>query len=1014
MSTLEEVRDNLQSTKSRERQEALATIRRIFQRDSVVARHEEDRAKGSGWLTLFQALFVAVKFEKAAYEKALLKSSGPTAPVTKRLEEATSVVRWLTERSVERLSKGARNALLNHLTQTMVRSGRLFEPVVLDYVKALRCLVGYPPHLAQIDDSMWIELVKLSLNVILGRSIAAFLDDIAEELQHDDDGESILSNSGDADMYVDEEPDLSTPKSAMKRRRTDSISSPPPISKSTSNRTFQPVSLVQIEFTGLLATLLQSPSAPLLHPEHDYLPSAILNGLQEFLVRYPADTSLHQDYLTALSATLSHLELNCRELVSKFAWKSWDSLVGIWTTKNRGMKEILVAILKTLFPHISVGKFGVDTDDLKLPADGIYGDGVGKLWHTLDAEAESRWGVELLSQDSLRLQIRYPGDPPLDSSNSAFIARTFRTFWHFDSGQALAWAVLELQADCAEKVISINIFYSFLDLNEDLQLYIISESTHFGQTSGGSKSGGKRIRRDNPIASLLTDIHSHPNPNVRTFRLQTLLFFIDRHWSLLHDGLKQDVLSNLAQLVSHDDTVLQSWAFMCLAAIAYNNATSSPPTSSQPQAHSTKTSTFSLQTSRSENVWDQIWTQAIRRTSVSTVCRTASHLAHVLLIHASSFLPTHRILAEIEAFAKDLDVQGPTFPYDSVCMFLTLCLKVANQDVRLYRMQLEDKVISWLTESWRVAEEATNTKGQHGRAKSSMPNHTISDVLLMLETICGLTKRSNIICPRILPEGVVADIMTELSRTAPIRDYLLYARLPHFRPQEQPSRPSFAHDRATLGTDGDLTQSTSRERRVSSFLLKSLESLADEWENTENGGHITAECARKGLDFAVLTLYFESVLQLNGTRSNRRTIQAACRVIGLVTPLLREKTWTSEERRLLLLGLETLIAVDEGAPSEDWEEAMVAPTDHTGIRRQILGSLKSGKTTDRDAIQAERQAVQKAIFQSSDVSVPFFYPMPLFVEQLLLRFKILSNTFVTYFGRFSGYQLAYRHQSKAT
>lgn len=967
MSTLEEVRDNLQSTKSRERQEALATIRRIFQRDSVVARHEEDKSKGSGWLTLFQSLFVAVKFEKAAYEKGLSKITGPTTAVAKRLGEATSVVRWLTERSVERLSKGTRAALFNHLTQTMVRSGRLFEPVVLDYVKALRCLVGYPPHLAHMDDSTWIDLVKLSLNVTLGRSIVTFLDDAPEE-EEDDDRRSISSISGDVDMYADEGPGLSTPKSATKRRRTDSISSPP-VSKTSSIRTLQPVSLAQIEFTGLLATLLQSSSAPLLHPEYDYLPSSILNGLQEFLVRYPTDTSLHQDYLTALSATLSHLELNCRELVSKFAWKSWDSLVGIWTTKNRGMKEILVVVLKTLFPHVSVGKFGLEPDDLKLPAEGIYGDGLGKLWHTLDAEAESRWGVELLSLDSLRLQIQRPGDLPLGPGSSAFTTRTFRTFWHFDSGQALAWAVLELQADCAEKVTFIAAFCHFLDLNEVSQLYILSESTHTGQSGGGVKTGGKRIRRDNPIASLLTDIQTHSNPNVRMFRLQTLLFFVDRHWSVLHGGLKQDVLSNLAQLVSHDDTAIQSWTFMTLAAIAHDNATSPPPTSLYSQAHTTQNSSFSLSTSRSDNIWDQIWTQAIRRTSVSTVCRTASHLAHVLLTHASSFLPSHRVLTEIEAFAKDLDVQGPTFPYDSVCMFLTLCLKVANQDVRLYRMQLEDKVITWLTENWRVAEEATNAKGQRGRVKSRMPDHTVSDVLLVLESICGLAKRSNVICRRILPEGVVADVITEHSRTAVIRNYLLYARLPHFQPQEQSSRSSFAQDRVTLGTDGDLTQSTSRERRISFFLLKSLESLAEEWENSDNGGQITAEHARKGLDFAVLTLYFESVLQLNGTRSNRRTIQAACRFVGLVTPLLKEKAWSSEDRRLLLLGLETLIAVDEEAPSEDWEEAILAPTDYTGIRRQVLGSLKSGKTTNRDATQAERRAVQKAIFLSSDVRV---------------------------------------------
>ena len=273
--------------------------------------------------------------------------------------------------------------------------------MILNYAKALRCLAGYLPHPAHMGDSMWIDLVKLSLNVILGRSIATFLGHIAEG--EEDERRSVSSNSGDTDMDMDEEPGISTPRSAKKRRRPDSIS---PLHRFPNPLLIAPYNPFpsQIESTGLLATL-QSPSAQLIHPEHGYLPSAILNGLQEFLVRYPADISLRQDYSTVLSATLSHLELNRRELVSKFAWKSWENLVGIWTTKNRGMKEVLVAILKTLSPHASIGEFESESDGLKLPTDDVYGDGLGKLWHTLDAEAESRWGVELLSQDSLRLQI---------------------------------------------------------------------------------------------------------------------------------------------------------------------------------------------------------------------------------------------------------------------------------------------------------------------------------------------------------------------------------------------------------------------------------------------------------------------------------------------------------------------------------------------------------------------------------------------------------------------------------
>ena len=46
---------------------------------------------------------------------------------------------------------------------------------------------------------------------------------------------------------------------------------------------------------------------------------------------------------------------------------------------------------------------------------------------------------------------------------------------------------------------------------------------------------------------------------------------------------------------------------------------------------------------------------------------------------------------------------------------------------------------------------------------------------------------------------------------------------------------------------------------------------------------------------------------------------------------------------MLLLGLETLIAVDEDTPSEDWEEAIVAPTDYTGI--ELTRNLSSGTLT---------------------------------------------------------------------
>jgi hypothetical protein len=106
-------------------------------------------------------------------------------------------------------------------------------------------------------------------------------------------------------------------------------------------------------------------------------------------------------------------------------------------------------------------------------------------------------------------------------------------------------------------------------------------------------------------------------------------------------------------------------------------------------------------------------------------------------------------------------------------------------------------------------------------------------------------------------------------------------------------------------------------------------------------------------------------------------------------------------------------AVDEETPPEDWEEAIVTPTDYTGIRRQVFGSLKLGKTTKRDAIWAERRAVQKDIFQGSEVS-PSSVPCQILLNSELTRSNTLSRTCAVCFGTSSGFRPAYRPPSQAT
>jgi len=440
--TINTLIDQLKSNGVKERQAAISSLRTALTRDGVVD-ELDNTSKRLGWLALFQALFTAVLNEKSL----ATHGSKSAAAAKKRVADGASTVRWLTERSVHQLThKNVIRALLNHLVQTSSHQGKLFLPVAFDYAKAIRCVLDYPPHLEHIDDEMWVKLVEMCLNVVLGDSLRKRLAQENEDKAEETRGMGLTPEAGEDD----DDDDSITSYETKKRRRRGESGTPEPLMmpRGVIPRTHpRPVSVEQIEFASLLSLLLTSSSAPFLATEYPDLGSAMLNRLLRFLRLYPSDTSLHPDFIIILSTTLSHLALNERDAVTRFARGSWDALLGMWGTKNKTMKENLIIVLRTLFPFYTTRypEAGLSSLDFS------HVDGVSRLWNLLDGEAESRWGVDGLSLDSLRLSLM--GNCPRSASKpGAFLARTFQHGWNFDTNQAVSWAILELQADCAEKV----------------------------------------------------------------------------------------------------------------------------------------------------------------------------------------------------------------------------------------------------------------------------------------------------------------------------------------------------------------------------------------------------------------------------------------------------------------------------------------------------------------------------------------------------------------------------------
>ena len=451
---------SLGSDKVKDRQEGLSAIREVFSQDQAVENFavENGTVRHENFMLVFQALFRIVGKEKDLATRFTNTKSSSTTAALRRLSDAANTLRWLIERTVHLMNGKVATTCTKHLVKFLQESEKVFDSVALDYSKALRCILAYNPHLDNLNEATWLGIASLAFNVILG-------DPIQKHLLGEDEMEVV--NELNSDMYAEdtaEEENDQHPSTSRGKKRSRRDNTPLPILSPQKSQKLArkklhvvvSVSLEQVEFTSVLRLLLSTPNAPLLstpNAEADEeretdcdVGSAVLQRLQRFLQLYPADSSLLRDYIAILSSVLDHLSFNKVISVQAFARSTWDSLINLWGTKDKTMKEGLLIVFRQLFPFVTCPTIS----DQKLPNFDLA-EGIGRLWHLLDSEAENRWGVDGLSLDSLRLDI-LRDEKQARGLGGGFIAQTFQAGWNFDAGQALSWAILQLQADCAATV----------------------------------------------------------------------------------------------------------------------------------------------------------------------------------------------------------------------------------------------------------------------------------------------------------------------------------------------------------------------------------------------------------------------------------------------------------------------------------------------------------------------------------------------------------------------------------
>jgi alpha-L-fucosidase len=150
----------LASDKIKERTECIQAIRSHFSTDWNSASRIEPKVLRK----LLDGVFGSVEKERLLLVKARSKTTkggSSETTVSKRLVEAGKAVRVVVEKTMGQMVRREVVPTLNRLFRVAEFERDLFPHVGLDYLKALKHIAGYRPHLDHFQDDDWVKSVQI-------------------------------------------------------------------------------------------------------------------------------------------------------------------------------------------------------------------------------------------------------------------------------------------------------------------------------------------------------------------------------------------------------------------------------------------------------------------------------------------------------------------------------------------------------------------------------------------------------------------------------------------------------------------------------------------------------------------------------------------------------------------------------------------------------------------------------------------------------------------------------------
>ncbi len=479
-------------------------------------------------------------------------------------------------------------------------------------------------------------------------------------------------------------------------------------------------------------------------------------------------------------------------------------------------------------------------------------------------------------------------------------------------------------------------FSSYCRTDHPLQL--LSRGPPHTRVAHPSDKKRPKILPRNPLLDLFKATHG--NPDVQLYNLQLLLFVIEKHWLRLPESLRGSIIQELVNVLHHDDSSFVSIGFLCFGAIAAR-LPSSNDDGGDPSPD------------RSDFDWVTIWDLASRKGNDPNVCRAAYHTLRILL--PTSLMDSSRKAKELERIISDIAIQGPAVPYDSVCSFLSEALRFANSSVRVKQLSLDEKVFTWLNDTWTSqglefisfpSIVAREPKSKHKEFFTSL------DILSLLQTMCNL-RGGRIPQPsHLLPTSNLVSWYVERRRTNTIRRYFFECRLPNpvARTQSAAISTTVEHGR-DKNVDPGLPHSiqqgmpSNMASKCSKLLLKLVEQLSVPWESPPDLRQIRPSQIRFGLDTIAVAFLFEACLNLNGTRMNLKALRKGYELMITLLELTTKRGWREIDKAFILAGLDPLTSASRPQVEGVTDFALVDPGEGSGLQDELIRGLKTRRMT---------------------------------------------------------------------